>query len=173
MRAPSVWTVIAAVNSNHAKAALLAVGGRIFQSFKGANPRIIDFGLPVESGLSLFLVAESAPLLRSEILDDHSQPSPFGPKSADAPALPSVKVNFLLTPPMGNVVGVRPISSGRAGGRGPVKLAVDGLFGQARDHADVDGVCSRCGICPAHFVREAWVGSPGRKSLQCVPIPTP
>ena len=64
---------------------------------------------------------------------------------------------------MGNVVGVRPISSGRAGGRGPVKLAVDGLFGQARDHADVDGVCSRCGICPAHFVREAWVGSPGRK----------
>ena len=84
---PSVRTVIAAVSSNHAKAALLAVGGRIFQSFKGANPRIIDFGLPVESGLSLFLVAESEPLLRSEILDDHSQPSQFGPKSDGAPDL--------------------------------------------------------------------------------------
>ena len=80
-------TVIAAgvgellVGSNHAKAALLAVGGRLFQSFKGANPRIIlDFGLPVESGLSFFLVAGSEPLLGSEILDDHSQASPFGPK---------------------------------------------------------------------------------------------
>jgi hypothetical protein len=68
-------------SSNHAKAALLAVDGRLFQSFKGANPRIVlDFGLPVESSLSFFLVAGSEPLLRSEILDDHSQASPFGPK---------------------------------------------------------------------------------------------
>jgi hypothetical protein len=73
------------VSSRHAKAALLAVGGRLFQSFKGANPRIIDFGLPVEPGLSLFLVAESEPLLRSEILDDHFQPSPFDPKSEVRP----------------------------------------------------------------------------------------
>ena len=55
------------MSSNHAKAALLAVGGRLFQSFKGANPWVIDFGLPVESGLSLFPVAQSEPLLRSEI----------------------------------------------------------------------------------------------------------
>ena len=81
MRAPGRPDFSAAVSSNHAKAALLAVSGRLFQSFKGANPRIIDFALPVESGLSLFLVAESEPLLCSEILDDHSQPSPFGPKS--------------------------------------------------------------------------------------------
>jgi hypothetical protein len=85
MRAPEHPELIAAVSSNHAKAALLAVGGRLFQSFKGANPRIIDFGLPVESGLSLFLVVESEPLLRSEILDDHPQPSPFGPKVTAPP----------------------------------------------------------------------------------------
>jgi hypothetical protein len=77
MRAPGVRTVIEAVNSNHAKAALLSVGGRLFQSFKGANPGIIGFGLPVESGLSFFLVAESEPLLRSEILDHHFQPPPL------------------------------------------------------------------------------------------------
>ena len=69
------------------KAGLLGVGGRLFQSFKGANPRIIDFGLPVEPGLRFFFVAESEPLLRSEILDDRSQPSPFGPKSDGAPDL--------------------------------------------------------------------------------------
>ena len=57
------------------------------QSFKGANPRIIDFSLPVESGSGFFLVAENEPLLRSEMLDDHSQPSPFGPKSDGAPDL--------------------------------------------------------------------------------------
>jgi hypothetical protein len=84
--------------SNHAKAALLAVGGRLFQRFKGADPRILNFGLPVESGISFFVVVESEPLLRSQILDDHSQPSPFGPKSADAPALPPVKVNSFLIP---------------------------------------------------------------------------
>jgi hypothetical protein len=85
------------VSSNHAKAALLTVGGRLFQSFKGANPRIIDFGLPVESGLSFFLVAETEPLLRSEILDDHSQPSPFGPNS-DGATFTFVNLNFFLIP---------------------------------------------------------------------------
>jgi hypothetical protein len=90
-------TVNAAVSSNHAKAALLAVGGRLFQSFKGANPRIIDFGLPVESGLSFFLVAETEPLLSSEILDDHSQPSPFGLKS-DGGTFTSINLNFFLIP---------------------------------------------------------------------------
>jgi hypothetical protein len=97
MRAPERPAVIAAVSSNHAKAALLAVGGRLFQSFKRANPRIIDFGLPVESGLSLFVVAESEPLLRNEVLDDHSQPSPFGPKS-DGGTFTSVNLNFFLIP---------------------------------------------------------------------------
>ena len=82
-------TVIAAgvgellVGSNHAKAALLAVGGRLFQSFKGANPRVINFGLPIKSGLSFFLVAGSEPLLRREILDDH--PRRLVPKSDGAP----------------------------------------------------------------------------------------
>jgi hypothetical protein len=104
---PGVQTVIAADvgellvgrSSNHAKAALLAVDGRLFQSFKGANPRIIlDFGLPVESSLSFFLVAGSEPLLGSEILDDHSQASPFGPKKWRWARPYLVKVNFFLMP---------------------------------------------------------------------------
>jgi hypothetical protein len=99
-RAVPAGVVLTSLPSNHAKAALLAVGGRLFQRFKGADPWILDFGLPVESGLGYFFVVESEPLLRSQILDDHSQPSPIGPKSADAPALPPVKVNFLLTPLM-------------------------------------------------------------------------
>ena len=99
-RAVLAGVVLTSLPSNHAKAALLAVGGRLFQRFKGADPWILDFGLPVETGLGYFFVVESDPLLRSQILDDHSQPSPIGPKSVDAPALPSVKVNFLLTPLM-------------------------------------------------------------------------
>jgi len=40
----------------------------------------------------------SEPLLRCEILDDHSQASPFGPKSDGPPRLNSVILNFFLTP---------------------------------------------------------------------------
>jgi hypothetical protein len=83
-RAVLAGVVLTSLPSNHAKAALLAVGGRLFQRFKGTDPWILDFGLPVESGLGYFFVVESEPLLRSQILDDHSQPSPIGPKSACA-----------------------------------------------------------------------------------------
>ena len=103
MRAPGRPDFSAAVSSNHAKAALLAVGGRLFQSFKGANPWVIDFGLPVESGLFFFVIAETKPLLRSEILDNHSQPPPFGAKS-NGGTFTSVNLNFFLIPHKGNVM---------------------------------------------------------------------
>jgi hypothetical protein len=73
---------------------LLAVDGRFFQSFKGTNPRIIDFGLPVESGLSFFFVAEGEPLLRGEILEIIFNPRRLVPKSASR--LTPVNLNFLL-----------------------------------------------------------------------------
>jgi hypothetical protein len=54
--------------------------------------------LPVESGVIFVLVTESGPLQRSEILDDHSRASPFGPKSDGAPRLNSFILNFFLMP---------------------------------------------------------------------------